>query len=101
MIVVNAVVESTEANIAALEEAITEMEARSRAEEGCLDYTFSVELNRPGVLRITEKWSNLAALKAHFEQPHMTAFRAAMAKYPAATVRATFYEAKELESPLA
>ncbi len=100
MIVVNAVVESTEANIAALREAIAEMERCSRAEEGCLDYTFSTELNRPGVLRITEKWSSLEALKAHFEQPHMAAFRAAMAEHPA-TVRATFYDAEELESPLA
>jgi quinol monooxygenase YgiN len=56
VIVVNAVVESTEADIAALKSAIATMESKSRAEPGCLDYTFSVELNRPHVVRITEKW---------------------------------------------
>ena len=56
MIVVNAVIESTEENIAGMKTAIAVMEEKSRAESGCIDYTFAVELNRPSVLRITEKW---------------------------------------------
>ncbi len=66
MIVVNAIVEASEEDITALQGAIAEMEAASRAEQGCLDYTFSVELNRPHVVRITEKWQSLEALKEHF-----------------------------------
>ena len=38
MIVVNAVIETTEDNIAALKQAIQVMEEKSRAESGCLDY---------------------------------------------------------------
>ena len=69
MIVVNAVIESTEENIAGMKTAIAVMEEKSRAESGCIDYTFAVELNRPSVLRITEKWVDQAALQAHFGEP--------------------------------
>ena len=55
MIVVNAVVTSKPEDIAALQSAIHTMEAASREESGCNDYTFSVELNNPNRLRITEK----------------------------------------------
>lgn len=99
MIVVNAVVESTEADIAALKSAIATMESKSRAEPGCLDYTFSVELNRPHVVRITEKWASLEALAEHFRQPHMAAFREALGRNPPTSVTASFYEAQEISPP--
>jgi quinol monooxygenase YgiN len=99
VIVVNAVIETTEDNIAALKQAIQVMEEKSRAESGCLDYTFSVELNNPSVLRITEKWVDAAALQAHFGESHMVDFRDAMAAHPARSLTATFYEATEIEMP--
>lgn len=98
-IVVNAVIESSEQHIAAMQAAIAAMEAASRAESGCLDYTFSIEINRPDVIRITERWASLDALTAHFGQPHMAAFQAAMAKYPPVSVRASFFEASEIQFP--
>jgi len=101
MIVVNATLESTEEDIQALKAAIAVMEAKSRAEAGCYDYTFAVELNRPGVIRITEKWESMDALRAHFGEPHMAEFRAEMVKYPSIKASASFYEVKELPSPLA
>ena len=52
------------------------METASRAEEGCLDYTFSIELSDPAVIRITDKWATVEALKAHFNTPHMAEFQA-------------------------
>lgn len=42
MIVVNVTMELGEENIAALRDALSEMEAASRAEEGCDDFTYSV-----------------------------------------------------------
>ena len=51
MIVVNAIIETTPESIEAMREAIAEMETKSRAEAGCHDYTFSVELNNPNVIR--------------------------------------------------
>lgn len=99
MIVVSAIIESTEADIAAMKEAIAEMEKKSRAETGCHDYTFSVELNNPTVLRISEKWEDMAALEAHFKEPHMATFQAAMAANPPKGVSASFFEATEVPGP--
>jgi quinol monooxygenase YgiN len=97
MIVVNAVIESTVDDIAALTEAIATMETASRAEDGCQDYTFSVELNNPGVIRITEKWNSVDDLKAHFAEPHMATFQAAMGDNAPASLDVKFYEVKEIQ----
>ena len=99
MIVVNAKIESDAANIAAMKSAIAAMEAASQAEDGCEDYTFSVELNNPNVLRITEKWESQEALTAHFATPHMAAFQQAMAEHPPKSVTASFFDATEIEFP--
>lgn len=101
MIVVNARIEATEATIAAMKDAIAAMEKASRAEAGCHDYTFSVELNDPTCLRITERWEDMAALQAHFGTPHMQAFRAAMAAHPPKAISASFFDATEVAPPAA
>ncbi|MFT7218621.1 MAG: quinol monooxygenase YgiN [Candidatus Azotimanducaceae bacterium] len=99
MIVVNAIIESTESDVAAMKEAIAVMEQKSRAESGCHDYTFSIELNNPNVIRVTEKWDDMAALSAHFGEPHMADFQKAMAANPPKGVTASFYEATEVAGP--
>ena len=99
MIVVNATITTTADNIAAMKEAIATMEAASRAEDGCDDYTFSVELNDPNVIRVTERWASMEALAAHFATPHMAEFQAAMATNPPSAVDAKFYEATEVTPP--
>ena len=76
-----------------------EYAASSLAEEGCYDYTFSVELNNPDILRITERWESMAALEAHFQTPHMATFRAVMAENRPDNVTANFYEAVEVTPP--
>ena len=99
MIVVNAKIESTAEDIAAMKAAIAVMEQKSQAEEGCYDYTFSVELNNPNVIRITEKWESMEDLKAHFQEPHMADFQAAMGANPPKSVTASFFEATEVAGP--
>jgi quinol monooxygenase YgiN len=99
MIVVNAVIESSEEDIQKLKAAIAEMEGASRQEAGCFDYTFSVELSQPGTLRVTECWDSMEALSRHFNEPHMAAFQAALAANPPKSVSATFYEASEVAPP--
>tara|TARA_R110000823_G_scaffold210224_5_gene340497 strand:- start:38295 stop:38594 length:300 start_codon:yes stop_codon:yes gene_type:complete len=96
MIVVNGIVKSTHADIAALTHAITAMETASRAEPGCLDYTFSVELSDPEVIRITEKWASLEALQAHFATPHMAEFQSSMGTRPPVSMDVSFYEVEEI-----
>jgi quinol monooxygenase YgiN len=97
MIVVNAVVKTTEEEILAIQHAISVMETASRAEAGCDDYTFSIELNDPNTLRITEKWHSVEALKAHFATPHMATFQKTMGDHPPASLEVKFYEVQEIQ----
>ena len=99
MIVVNATIVATPETIAATKEAIAAMETASRAEAGCHDYTFSVELNNPNVMRVTECWESMDDLVAHFGMPHMADFQAALAANPSQSVDAKFYEATQVQPP--
>lgn len=99
MIVVNVLIESSAADIDSVKEAIAVMEVASQAEEGCEDYTFSVELNNPNNLRITEKWSSAEALVAHFKTSHMATFQAAMVSLNATSRELNFYEATPIDMP--
>ncbi|MCZ6830503.1 MAG: putative quinol monooxygenase [Gammaproteobacteria bacterium] len=99
MIVVNVKAEIDPANLDAMQAGIANMETASRAEDGCQDYTFSVELNNSAMLRITEKWDNMDALLAHFQAPHMADFKQLMGTYPPKSMDVYFYEAKEFTPP--
>jgi quinol monooxygenase YgiN len=60
-------------------DAIAAMVAASRAEEGCIAYSFTRDVLDPATLHIVEKWRDDDALKFHFTTPHMAAFQAAIA----------------------
>ena len=60
-------------------EAMATMVAASRAEEGCLGYTYGTDVLDPHKLIIVEKWVDDAALAYHFQTPHMAAFQQALA----------------------
>lgn len=100
MIVVNARIAATPETVAALKDAIIAMQDATLEEQGCEDYTFSVELANPGAIRITERWASKEALQAHFATPHMATFQAAMQAYPPKGVNAHFYEATEIDMGL-
>ena len=97
MIIVNGKIETTAENIAHLKAAIAAMEQASREEDGCDDYTFSVELNNPNVIRITERWRDVAALQKHFASPHMGVFQKAMRERPPKASAVAFMEATEID----
>lgn len=55
-----------------------------RAEQGCIDYGPAVDVAtgfsaqvpvRDNVVTVVERWESLAALEAHMQAPHMTAYR--------------------------
>ncbi len=98
MIVVNGVIQSSIEDIQALTQVVATMEEASRAESGCVDYTFSVELSDPTVIRITEQWESLEALQAHFAMPHMADFQQAMAAH--VTEHVAFQYRREMEKML-
>ncbi|MER9163038.1 putative quinol monooxygenase [Mesorhizobium sp. M0715] len=62
-----------------LEEAKPAMErmvSGSRAEVGCLEYSYAQDVFDAGLIRVTEVWSDRAALDAHFRSPHIADWRA-------------------------
>lgn len=96
MIVVTAKVTSTQEDIVALQGAIATMEKASREEDGCIDYTFSIELNDSAVIRINEKWETVEALQAHFDTPHMAEFQAVMGAHPPKAMEVQAYDGTEI-----
>ena len=100
MIVLVVSIDTTADSIAAIKDAVAAMETASRAEAGCHDYTFAVELNEPDKLRITECWEDEAALQAHFETPHMAAFNEAMAAAGPRGMNLSCYQATEIPFPV-
>jgi quinol monooxygenase YgiN len=48
----------------------------SRAEEGCLEYSYAHDVLEPGLIRVFEIWRDRSALTAHFQTEHMARWRA-------------------------
>ena len=57
--------------------AMRAMVLASRAEDGCLAYSYAQDLLDPGLIRVHELWRDRAALDRHFAMPHLAAWRAA------------------------
>jgi len=47
----------------------------SRAEPGCIGYSYAADVLDPGLMRVSEHWTTRAALDAHFAAPHMDTWR--------------------------
>ena len=62
-------------NLAAFRPHQDAMLAASRAEDGCLTYSYAVDVQDPGLIRVFEAWRDQAAIDAHFKAPHMDAWR--------------------------
>ncbi|MEM9937367.1 MAG: putative quinol monooxygenase [Pseudomonadota bacterium] len=73
--------------------AMEKMIIASRAETGCIEYAYSRDALDPDLLRIIERWDDLAALKAHFAEPHMADFRQALAEIGPQGLEVRMYEA--------
>ena len=61
----------------------------SRAEDGCLDYTYAEDVAEPGRIEV---WRDLAALDAHFQTPHMAEWRAQWPQFGVSDRRLFAYE---------
>jgi len=66
-------------NMAAARGAIEAMVMTTRTEDGCVEYRFAEDVLDPGLIHITERWRDRAALDAHFETQHMAHWRTAVA----------------------
>jgi len=48
----------------------------SRAEEGCIEYAYALDVLDEGLVRVSEKWRDREALEAHFRTSHIAEWRA-------------------------
>lgn len=62
-------------NRAAALEAMARVTTITRAEPGCLAYAYAEDVLEPGLYRVSEAWTDRAALAAHFAAPHMDEWR--------------------------
>ncbi|MEL7480033.1 MAG: antibiotic biosynthesis monooxygenase [Pseudomonadota bacterium] len=52
--------------------------AASCAEDGCIDYTYAIDVLDPHIMRVLERWRSWEDLEAHFKAAHMEAWRQAL-----------------------
>jgi quinol monooxygenase YgiN len=50
--------------------------AATHLEDGCLVYSYAVDVEDPELIRVFEHWRDQACLDAHFRSPHMIAWQA-------------------------
>ncbi len=75
MIVIEGTVRIPPENLEAARPVMEQMIRASRAEAGCIDYAYAIDVLDPGLVRITERWESREALQAHFRQAHMDTWR--------------------------
>ena len=68
------------------------MLAASRAEAGCITYSYAEDVAEPGLIRVFEAWRDQAAIDAHLQAPHMAEWRAAWPAAGAGDRRLSLYE---------
>ncbi|MDJ0614177.1 MAG: putative quinol monooxygenase [Rhizobiaceae bacterium] len=78
MIVVTGIAEIAVDDVETIKAAARIMAKSSRAEAGCIAYAFYEDIEHSGRFRIYEEWESADALRAHFQEPHMEAFNAAL-----------------------
>src|SRR6266699_1948827 len=47
----------------------------SRAEAGCLEYSYAEDVLDPGLIHVKERWIDRAALDEHFKSAHLATWR--------------------------
>ncbi|HUZ13148.1 MAG TPA: putative quinol monooxygenase [Caulobacteraceae bacterium] len=68
------------------------MLAASRAEDGCLDYSYGEDVAEPGLIHVFERWRDQGALDAHGRTAHMARWRAAWPSFGVHDRRLFAYE---------
>lgn len=64
-------------NLNAAREIMQAMILASRAEDGCLGYSYAEDILEPGLIHVQETWRDQAALDQHFASSHLATWRAA------------------------
>lgn len=75
MIVIEGTIRIPPENLEAARPVMEQMIRASRAEPGCIDYAYSVDVLDPALVRVSERWESREALTAHFKAAHMATWR--------------------------
>ena len=75
--------------------AMTAMLTASRAEDGCLAYSYAQDILDPRTIHVSERWRDRAALDAHFRTEHLAAWRAQFGALGITDRDLTLYESGE------
>jgi quinol monooxygenase YgiN len=67
-------------------------------ERGCLAYSYAQDVVEPGLFRVSEAWTDRAALAAHFEAAHMKQWQRERAELGMTGREVTAYEASGEEA---
>ena len=87
----------------ALDKVRSEMEENiraTRAEEGCIEYSYGVDVLDPNSILILEYWESWEALARHGKQPHMATWGKALSAAGIVSRELRFFEAGEEKFPL-
>ena len=98
MLIVNGLVELKPESVEAFKEIGRPMIEASRAEPGCHGYSYYQDITNPCVFRAYEQWENEAALKVHFETPHLKTFETEMRKLQIVKVEVIKYDRAHVRS---
>ncbi|MBE1706589.1 MULTISPECIES: putative quinol monooxygenase [Mesorhizobium] len=71
------------------------MVSGSRAEDGCLEYSYARDVLDAGLIRVSEVWRDKAALDAHFRSPHTAEWRSSWPALGIGERNLVLYEAGE------
>ena len=74
MIVISGRARLLESGVGDAIRAASTMATASRAEAGCIEYRFSIDIDDPLVVQIIEQWESAEALDTHFAAPHFASF---------------------------
>jgi quinol monooxygenase YgiN len=94
MIVIEGTVRIPEGGLDAARPAMEAMTHASRAEDGCHEYSFSVDLLDSTRIWINERWESRAALETHARSQHMGEWRSAAAAIGLTERSLRLYEAE-------
>ena len=73
------------------------MIASSRAEPGCIEYSYSEDVLIDGLIHVKELWQNRLALDKHFASSHLAAWRAIWQSLGIADRHLVLYEVGEAQ----
>jgi quinol monooxygenase YgiN len=86
-------------NLGSLKPHMLKMLSASRAEDGCITYSYGEDVAEPGLIRVFEAWRDQAAIEAHFKAAHMAIWRTACAEHGVSDRKLSAYEVAS-ERPL-